>query len=160
VVLIIDLCIHVASVRSGYYRCGRLVVGLGPRSDLDLGMHRLIRAAVRSELQYHKQPRVPLKARLDKWTRYYFRVMGQQLGFDAMDAGRLLERLDDVGQKVQFHFSRVWQSRTVRNVQIADHALASFIDEKGVAEDATAIDRSVSRQDLGIDIAENHLRGA
>ena len=47
----------------------------------------------------------------------------------------------------------------VVSVKIADHALAAFIDKERVAANVAIFHGSISGQDFGIDIAENHLGG-
>jgi hypothetical protein len=84
----------------------------------------------------------------------------QQLRFNAMDARGILQRLDHVRQQAIFKFRG--GVRVARlggpHVQVADHTLVTFVDEKRVAADAAAEDGSVTWQDLGIDVAQDHLR--
>ena len=47
--------------------------------------------------------------------------------------------------------------RAVGDVEVANHSLTAFVDEERIAEDASAIDGSVARQNLRIDVAQNHL---
>ena len=85
--------------------------------------------------------------------------MNQQLRFDAVDAGRLLQGFDHMDQQPAFDLLRAGSaiSISVSHEQIADHSFITFIDEKGVAEDLAPVDGSVAGQDLGIDVAQDHL---
>ena len=69
--------------------------------------------------------------------------MRQQLRFDPMNAGRLLQRLDNVVHHLQLNRVRIVAAR--RNEQVSDHAFAALVDEEGIAHDAAAFDRRVAR---------------
>ena len=99
-----------------------------------------------------------LKSLIQKRPRHAPGFVRQQLRFDAMDPGRLLQSFDHVRQQLKFDFVRVRNTASVRHKQIADHSLAAFIHEEAVTENAAALDGSVSRKDFGVDIAQNHLR--
>src|ERR1700722_1085450 len=101
-----------------------------------------------------------LKSRFQKRTGDGAGVMSQQLCFNAMDAGRLLQGFDDVSQQAQFHGTRIGKAAAVRDKEIADHSLAAFIDEKRIAEDFPAVNGGIAGKDFRIDVAQNHLRRA
>src|SRR6202021_460845 len=47
--------------------------------------------------------------------------------------------------------------RAIGHVEVADHSFASLINKKGVAKDASPIDRCVAGQNFGVDITQNHF---
>src|SRR3954470_8759972 len=102
---------------------------------------------------------MPLKPGFDERSGYDIRLMRQQLRFNAMNPGRLLQGFDDVGQQLQLDLTRIRQASAIGDVQVADHSLAAFVYEEGIAENTPAIDCGITRKDFGIDIAEDHLRG-
>ena len=87
-------------------------------------------------------------------------LVHEQLRFDAMDAGRLLQGFDHVREQPGFHFVRIRQAAAVGDKKISNHALAAFVNKKRIAEDSSAIDGRVARQDLGVHVAKNHVGGA
>src|SRR5580700_6602263 len=87
------------------------------------------------------------------------RFVRQQLRFNTMDAGGLLQRLDHMSQKLHLDIVSGRTAPAIGDEKIADHSLAAFVNKKTVAEDAPAIDGGISRQDFRIDIPQNHLRG-
>ena len=79
--------------------------------------------------------------------------MQKQLRLDAMNTGRVLQGLRDM---VQQTLAQIGLSLE-RSKHVSHHAFAALIDEEGVAQHLAIVDRRVSRQDLGIQVAENHL---
>src|SRR5260370_11541062 len=93
-----------------------------------------------------------------------------------MNAGRLLQGFDDVSEQAFFDLvaariaasvadrvaNRVAGSVAdrVADKEVADHALALLVDKEGVAEDAAPLDGGVPGENLGVHVAENHLRGS
>src|SRR6185369_661272 len=82
--------------------------------------------------------------------------MQQQLRFDAMDAGRLLQSVDDVGEQFVLDLAAPC-SGCAFDEDVADHALGSFINKEEIAKHLSALDGGVSRQDLCIDVTQDHL---
>src|SRR5277367_2223390 len=103
---------------------------------------------------------MPLKTLLHKRTGNRSRFMDQQLRFDAMDSRRLLQRLDHMSQELRFHFAGIVQPLVAGNEEISDNSLTAFINEKGVTENASALDRRIARQNFRVDVAQNHFRGS
>src|SRR5579872_238851 len=99
-----------------------------------------------------------LKTLIEEWSSNAACFMCQQLSFDAMNAGRLLQSFDYVSQQPDFDFVGVGKTLAVGDVEIADDSFAAFIDEESVAEDAAAFDGGVTGKDFGIDVAQNHFR--
>ena len=85
--------------------------------------------------------------------------VNQQLGFDAVNARRLLQGFDYVAEQLPFDIVGI-MLLAVADVEIADHAFAAFIDEERIAEDAAAIDGGIARKYFGVDITQNHVGGA
>ncbi len=110
------------------------------------------------QLKNHEQPRITLKSLIQKRPRDAPRFVRQQLRFDPVDPGRLLESFDHVGQQLEFDLARIWNTGAVRHEQIADHSLAAFIHEEAVAEDAATFDGGVSGKDFRVYIPQDHLR--
>src|ERR1035437_5615201 len=88
-----------------------------------------------------------------------------------LNAGRLLQGFDDVGEQAFFDLvaARIAASVAARvaarvadifaNKEVADYALALLVHKEGVAEDAAPLDGGVPRKNLGVHVAQNHLRG-
>ena len=72
-----------------------------------------------------------------------------------MHARRLLQRLYHVADKSAFDGSHI--SAPGRNKQIANNTLTAFVNEEGVADKTSTFDRGVTRQNFGVDIAQDHL---
>src|SRR5579863_4113367 len=98
-----------------------------------------------------------LKPGIKKRLRNCIGVVCQQLSLNSMNAGRLLQGLDHMVEQAELNLPRVGEPAAVGHIEIADHSLAAFVDKKRVTEDAAAVDRGVSRQDLGVNIAQDHL---
>src|SRR5579871_2280886 len=86
--------------------------------------------------------------------------MCQQLRFHPMDSRRLLQGFDHMRQQPDFYLTRIRQAAPVCYKQIADHSLAALVNEKRVPKDTAAVNRGIARKDLGVDVAQNHLRRA
>src|SRR3954470_18745421 len=99
-----------------------------------------------------------LKSGFEEWPGDGIGIVCQQLRLHPVDPWRLLQRLDDMSQKFYLDQTGVRQEIALRDVKVADDPLAAFIDEKGVSEDAAAIDGGIAWQNLGIYVAQNHLR--
>src|ERR1700730_2609091 len=78
-----------------------------------------------------------------------------------MDAGRLLQGLDDVREQALFDLVPVRTATSVADrvadEEVTDNTLILFVDKEGVAEDAAALDGGISGEDLGVHVAEDHL---
>ena len=84
--------------------------------------------------------------------------MQQQLRFHPVDAGRLLQRFDDVRQQLRFHCVRVRQPASVGHEKIANHSFAALVDEKRIAADVAAFNGRVAGKNLRVGIAQDHIR--
>src|SRR4030095_6395488 len=62
-------------------------------------------------------------------------------------------------QKAAFHFMAFGGAAAVGHKQVADDSFAALVDEEGVAEDAPTLYSGVARQNLGVDVAEDHVGG-
>src|ERR1051326_156302 len=100
---------------------------------------------------------MPLESGFEKWTCNGIGVMGQQLRLYAMNPRRLLQSRDDMGEQANLDLARVGETIAVGDIEIANHALAAFVDEKRVAEDAASIDGGVARQNFGVYVAQDHV---
>ncbi len=97
-VLVVDLGINVFAIRRGNHSRCRLVVSFDPAADFNFGMGcGLLRFGL-VECENHEQPRMTLESLFKKWTRHCTRLVRQQLCFNPMDSGGLLQGLDNVGQ--------------------------------------------------------------
>src|SRR5512141_383184 len=86
----------------------------------------------------HEEAPIAAEPLLEKWAGDHAGLVHQELGLHAMDARRVLERLDDVGE--QFGLKPVAIAAVAYgavNIQVADDALAALIDEEGVSVDVT-----------------------
>src|ERR1035441_1336701 len=121
-----------------------------------------------SDLEIHEDPGMSAEALLQKGPRDFSGVVRQQLRLHAMDAGRLLQGFDDVGEQAFFHLVTIVTSGSVayrvadrfENEKVADDALALLVNKKGVAEDAAALDGGVAGKDFGVQVAQDHLGGS
>jgi hypothetical protein len=101
---------------------------------------------------------MPAKSLVQKRARQRPCLMYQQLSFDPVDSRRLLQGLDNVREQARLHDVRLGKALAIGDKQISNHPLAAFIHKKGVAKNAAAIHGGVTRQDLRIEIAEDHVR--
>ena len=101
------------------------------------------------------------EALLQKGTRDFSGVVRQQLRLHAMDAGRLLQGFDDVGEQAFFDLVTVWTARAPSGgtKEVANDALALLVNKKGVAKDAAALNGGVAGEDFGVHVAQDHLGG-
>ena len=86
--------------------------------------------------------------------------MHEQLGFNTMHTGRLLQSFDDVGDQAILDgvLSLAVGEAFFGNEEIANHSLAAFIDKEGISVQAPALDGGITGKDAGIDVAEDHVR--
>src|SRR5438067_9723807 len=75
-----------------------------------------------------------------------------------MDARRLLQSLNGVGQQAKPYFG-ILLGVVEAHEQITDHALSSLVNKKGIAGHAPILQSNVSRQNLGVDVAQDHVGG-
>src|ERR1700686_740858 len=80
-----------------------------------------------------------------------------------MDAGRLLQGFDDVGEQALFDLVTVGTAGSVTDrvadEEVADDALILLVHKKGVAENAAALDGGITGEDFGVHVAQDHLGG-
>src|SRR5882672_5774290 len=100
---------------------------------------------------------MPLEARFQEGPRNHIRLVSQQLRLDAMNSRRLLKGLDHMGQQVDFDLAGIGQTSSVGDVEVADHSLAAFVYKKRITKHAATVDGGVTRQDLRVDVAEDHF---
>src|ERR1017187_2743045 len=113
-----------------------------------------------SNLIVHEHPRMAAEALLQKRTRDFTRMMRQQLRFHAMDAGRLLQRFDDVSKQAFFNLVTVGTTGSIADKKIADNSLALLVNKKRVSEDASTLARGIAGKDLRIHATQDHLGGS
>src|SRR5580704_13110142 len=101
-----------------------------------------------------------LESLIQKRPRHAACLMRQQLRLDAVNSGRLLQRLDHVREQFQLYLARVRKPPAVRHKKITNHSLAAFVDKKAVAENAAAVDGSIPWKNFRINVAQDHLCGA
>jgi len=112
------------------------------------------------ERENHEKAWMALESLIEKRPGYTSGFVRQQLGFDAMNAGRLLQSLDHMGQQPDLYIASICGAPAVRDEKIADYPLAALINEKAVPENKAAFDRGVTGKDFRIDVAQNHFRRA
>src|ERR1700687_369908 len=114
-----------------------------------------------SDIEIHEDAGMAAEALLQKGARDFSGVVRQQLRLHAMDAGRLLQGFDDVGEQALFDLVTVGTAGSVADrvadKEVADDALALLVDKEGVAEDAAALDGGVPGEDFRVHVAEDHL---
>ena len=113
-----------------------------------------------SDLEIHEDAGMAAESLLQEGTRDFSGVVRQQLRLHAMDAGRLLQGFDDVGEQLFFDLVTVGSARSIADEEVSDDALALLVDKEGVAEDAAALDGGVAGKNLGVHVAEDHLGGS
>src|SRR5580658_3609692 len=84
----------------------------------------------------------------------------EQLRFDAMNSWGLLQSFDHMGEQPRFHLVGIGQAPAVRNKKISNNTLAAFVNKERIAENSSAIDGRITRQNLGVDVAQNHVGGS
>src|ERR1700733_13336140 len=112
---------------------------------------------MRDDFEIHEHARMPAEALRQKRPRDLASFVRQQLRLDAMDARRLLQRLNDVGEKPFLNFEAIKRATSIANKQVADHSLALLVNKKRIAENTAALDGSITGKNLRLHIAENHL---
>src|SRR5690348_2379428 len=65
-----------------------------------------------------------------------------------------------MSKKSSFDFMGIRSARTVCNEEISDDSFIPLVYEEGVSENLSAVDRSITRQDFGVDISKDHFRRA
>src|SRR5919197_688525 len=110
-------------------------------------------------MPHHKEPPMSVKPFFQEGSGHCVGRMHQQLGFHPVDAGGVLQRLDDMGQQSLFQGARLMAAiaPSVFHVQIADYPLTTFVDEKSVSAHPASRYRCIAWQDLGIHVAQDHL---
>src|SRR6267154_1754986 len=91
-VLIVDVRINMPAVGSGNYGGGRLEILFYPAAEFNVRQGPDLRPQGILEGQGHEQPGKLLKAFRQKRAAQHSRLMRQKLGFNALYAGRLLQR--------------------------------------------------------------------
>src|SRR5216683_2467609 len=156
------------AICSGNDLGGRLIVEFRPSADVDFRRndvrHRFLLQSLHiRQRKSHEQARVAAESLIEKWLRGGTGFMRQQLRLNAVDAGRLLQRLDDVRQQAAFNVfavSILCAIFAVTHEQVADHAFVVFVHEKRIPEDLATRNGGVSGKKFGVHVAENHLRRA
>src|SRR5262245_56897199 len=76
-----------------------------------------------------------------------------------MKPWRLLQGLDHMGKQA---IADRYVTRLTAGIreQVADDAFTAFIDKERITNDSIVIDCRITRQDLRIDVAQDHLGGA
>ena len=91
------------------------------------------------------------KALIDEGSRNLSGFVHQQLGLNAMYAGRLLQGFDHVREQARFNLGSVGSAAAIRDKEITDDTLAALIHKERIAVDSAAIDgRRIARLVRGI----------
>src|SRR6266853_4906446 len=86
-------------------------------------------------------------------------VVEQKLRLNPLDAGRMLQELEQVVQQELRDGNHL--RRVVRQGEgVAYYGFLSFVDAEGKAADASAIERDKSGQDAGVEVLQQKLGGA
>ena len=114
-----------------------------------------------ADFKIHEHAGMAAESLLQEGARNFSCVVRQQLRFDAMDPRGLLQGLNDVSQQPLFYLApvRLGRLRSIAHEEVSNHALALFVNEKGVSKNTAAFDGGVARQNFGIHVAQNHLGG-
>ena len=156
--MVVDVGVDVSAVSGRDHGRGGLILIFSPLANFDIGVHLGLLCQRLAQWQNHKEPRMALESLLEKRAGHTPGIMREQLRLHTVDAGRLLQRFNHVGQQAELNLSSVGKTAAVSDEQVANHALAAFIDEKRIAEDASTVDGGVAGQNLGIDVAQDHFR--
>src|SRR5437764_1272983 len=103
---------------------------------------------------------MPAEALVFKWFRGSPGFVRQQLRLNPMDTRRLLQCLDHVREQPPLHLLAIVSIAAIAYKQVTDHTLIVFVNKERITKNASTRNRGVSRQKLGIHVAENHLRRA
>src|ERR1019366_9652875 len=96
-----------------------------------------------TDIKIHEDAGMAAETLLQKGARDFSGVVRQQLRLHAMDAGRLLQGFDDVGEQAFFDLVTVGTAGSSADEEVADDALVLLVDKEGVAEYAAALDGGV-----------------
>jgi hypothetical protein len=162
-VLVVDVAVNVSAVCRGNDVGSRLIVGFGPAMNFNVRRKQAggLRIVVLNG-QIEEETAIATEAFVQKWCDKVTGGMDEELGFDTMETGRLLERADGVAEQLEFDtVATVTSGVGVFDVQVTDDALGSLIDEKAVAVDESALNGGEAGEDSGVGVTKNHVgRGA
>src|ERR1700686_3032600 len=120
-----------------------------------------------ANIEIHEDAGMAAEALLQKGARDLSSVVRQQLRLHAMDARRLLQGFDDVGEQAFFDLVPVGTTGSaadrvadrVADEEVDDNALILLVPKKGVAEKAAALDGGITGENFRVHVAEDHLGG-
>src|SRR5258708_7488573 len=95
---------------------------------------------------------------LRKRSRYGAAQVHQQLGFNALDAGGLLQGLNHMSEQAFFYLQGTLAAAAIGHIEVANHSLAAFIDKKRIPRDSSALHCRVARENFAINVAQDHRR--
>jgi len=159
-VLIVDAGVDVSDVGLVDEFRGSLVVVSGPGEEFDvIGETEGRSGLVRREVVLHEESGVHGEAGGQEGLVDGAGVVEEKLRFDSLNAGGVLQELEQLVEK------RLRDLNHLRGVAgygegVADDSLLTFIDAKGKAADASAIERDKAGQDAGVEILEEEFGGA
>src|SRR5262249_31363162 len=107
--------------------------------------------------QRHKQPRMAGEALLLKRLGRGPRLMSEQLCLDSMDARGLLQRLDHVREKAPLNMLAGVSLFPFPDEKNPKHAPFFFLNQKHKTQNTPPRYRRVTRQELRVHVAKDHL---
>src|SRR5258708_20699617 len=119
----VDLGVAVPAVGSGNESSGGLIFLLRPGTDFELGRKRRRSLRMRADIEIHEDARMAAEALLQEGARDFSCVVRQQLRLHAMNAGRLLQGLDNVRGQSPFDLMPVGTSTAVADENVAHNTL-------------------------------------
>src|SRR5437667_11720413 len=97
---------------------------LRPGSYLELRLQCESCRCTRANVHHHKYPRMAAEALLQEWPHDLAGIVRQQLCLHSMDAGRVLQRLDDMPKQSLLDPAPGRPAPSIAPKQAADHALS------------------------------------
>jgi len=162
-VLVVDAGVDVVEVRLVDELGGCLVVVGGPVEELDVrrqyGWGRNLWGVRGREVVLEEEAGVHGEAGGEEWFVDGAGVVEEQLGFNALDAGRMLEELEKLVDE------GLSDGKGLRGIGgggegVADHGLLALVDAEGEAADASALEGDEAGEDAGVEILKEEFGGA
>src|SRR5260370_35900711 len=138
------------AIASGDDASGWLVIRLSPGTNFNLRTDWSRDNRNFGQVRHHEQPGMLPEPALLKGRGYPSRGMQQQLRLCAVNTRGLLKSLDRVLQEPRFDIFSAGRIRPVSDEQIANDALARFVDKERIAQHPAPIHRRIARQNLRI----------
>ena len=162
-VLVVDAGVDVVEIRLMDELGGCLVVVGGPAEEFDVrgqrGWGRNLRCVRGREVVLEEETGVHGESGGEKGFVDGAGVVEEELGFDALDVGRMLEELEKLVEEGLCDREGL-RGVAVGGKSVADYGFLAFVDAEGEAADAAAVEGDKAGEDAGVEILEEEFGGA